>query len=61
MNSGTKTGAKIAHFGMTPGMIMSSRTITRMKPMSSGSAPMSALLEQVGQLDGGDRGDVASS
>ena len=35
-------GAKIAHFGSDPGMIRSRSTITKMKPISSQSAPMSA-------------------
>ena len=42
MNSGTKIGAKIAHLGSDAGMIRSRITITRMKPISSQSAPMSA-------------------
>ena len=35
-------GAKIAHFGTTPGMMMSSSAITRMNRISSQIAPMSA-------------------
>ena len=38
-----KIGAMIAHFGITPGMIMSITTTSRMKPTSNGSAPMSAF------------------
>ena len=37
-----KIGAMIAHFGITPGMMMSITNTSRMKPTSSGSAPMSA-------------------
>ena len=37
-----KMGAKIAHFGTTPGMMMSRIAITRMNRISSQIAPMSA-------------------
>ncbi len=36
---GMNTGAKMAHFGTTPGMIRLSRKITMINPTNSGSAP----------------------
>ena len=41
-----KIGAKIAHFGMTPGMMMSSRAVTSTNPMISGTAPRPAASSQ---------------
>ena len=38
-----KIGAMIAHLGITPGMMMSIRNTSRMKPISSASAPMFAF------------------
>ena len=38
-----KIGAKIAHLGMIPGMMMSSSRITTIIAISSGRAPMPAL------------------
>src|SRR5262245_42253513 len=43
INSGTNTGAKIAHFGMAPVIIRSSAPTTRTKPISNGSAPSPAV------------------
>ena len=44
--------------GDDPGMIRSITTTSRMKPISSGSAPMLARLQPVGQLGRGDVGHV---
>ena len=46
-----KIGAKIAHFGTSPGMMKSSSTITRIIPISSGRAPMPGRLEQLREPD----------
>ena len=37
-----KIGAKIAHFGMTPGMMMSRSAVTSTNPMISGIGPSPA-------------------
>ena len=46
MNSGTKIGAKIAHLGMLPVRMMSSRKITTTNPTSRARAGKFALLSQ---------------
>src|SRR5262245_17949507 len=42
INSGTNTGAKIAHFGIAPVIIRSSTPTITTKPSSNGSAPKPA-------------------
>ena len=53
-----KIGAKIAHFGMTPGRMKSSRTMTRMKPTSSSSGGMAARSSRSASADGDHAGHV---
>ena len=49
-----KIGARIAHLAIAAGMIRSTIIVMMMKPISSQTAPMSALLEDVAELHGGD-------
>ena len=54
-----KIGAKMAHLGMSPGMMMSSSRMTTIIPISSGSAPMPGRLEQLRERDREHAGQVA--
>ena len=53
-----KIGAKIAHLGMTPGMMMSSSAVTSTNPTISGIGAETRRLERVGEVDREHRRDV---